>query len=72
MILPNKIIEILHKKACECISVRELASDNDYERFALAIADITNTTEKSISTWKRVFGRLSRPDGGRYETSPGT
>lgn len=72
MILPDKIVEILLEKACSCISVRDLASDNDYERFALAIADITNTPEKSISTWKRVFGRLRRTDGGRYETSPGT
>ena len=72
MILPDKIVEVLLEKACSCISVRDLAADNDYERFAMAIADITNTPEKSISTWKRVFGRLSRPDGGRYETSPGT
>ena len=72
MILPDKIVDILLEKACSCVSVRDLASDNDYERFALAIADITNTPEKSINTWKRVFGRLRRPDGGRYETSPGT
>ena len=72
MILPNKIIEILHKKACECISVRELVSDNDYERFALAVADITNTIQISINTWKRVFGYLRPKDGGRFETSTKT
>ena len=72
MILPDKIIEILHKKACECISVRELVSDNDYERFALAVADITNTIQISINTWKRVFGYLRPKDGGRFETSTKT
>ena len=72
MIVPDKIIEIIKAKSFVETGIREIVSDKEYEDLRDCVARKTGTAPIGINTWKRIFGRLLKPDGTRYETSPNT
>lgn len=72
MIIPDRIIEIVKAKSFSETGLKNIVSDRDYEIVIENVARKTGTTPIGINTWKRIFGHLLKPDGGRYETSPKT
>ena len=72
MIIPDRIIEIIKAKSFSETGLKNIVSDRDYETLIENVARKTDTIPIGINTWKRIFGHLLKPDGGRYETSPKT